>query len=217
MNALAMFFSHPVYGFFSTKWTEIIREEVKKNYNKPKRREKNPWSDTKIEGLLTEMERTMDYPIVGSFEDRDDINGVDKKDQHVAKSAIYNECNFLVTYNIKDFIEGKEHLKAAGVVLASPDSLLCAAWKKDYEQAFSLLCMCYFHKKSEYSFYEYLDFLKDPSKTKLPNFIKNVQKYLEENKDDNDSIESLLINSVKDKNWWYGENQGEKMKIPQRN
>lgn len=144
-----MFFCDTGVGLIGPYWSDVVISEAIKNIQNNK-----GFDDS---ARFAEMNKAYTYANVIGYESLDDINGVDAKDQPVAKAAIFNECDFLVTNNFKHFKKAAE-LQVKPKVLTA-DSLLTALAKKYKDESLKAIVLAWWHKNKAGAFDDYLTFI----------------------------------------------------------
>lgn len=170
-----MFFCDTGVGVIQPYWSEHVVEEAIKNICENSSSE-NPEN---IKARFENMNDVYDYANVEGYEGIDDIDGVDSKDQVVAKAAIFNECDFLVTNNLKHF---KNAVKLSVKPKAlTADSFLTAIANKYEDKALEAVVLAWWHRKdfATFAFSDYLDMLKRKTNGQnLPKFINKIEEVI---------------------------------------
>ena len=189
LNHLFMFFCDTGIGVIEPYWSQAVIDEVIKNV-------KDKTGDDVTERFV-HMNAAYPYALVSGYEEVENCEGVDMKDQHVAKASIFNDCDYLVTENIKDF-KNSEILKTKPR-LVTPDSLLTSIAKKDTKSAFLGVALAWWHKGKKESFDEYLEYLGRKDKgLKLRKFEEQLRSHIAESgQTSNNLADSVLKDQTK--------------------
>lgn len=167
-----MFFSDSKAGLVQPYWSQdVINEAVKNIVGRGKSENINS-----VEARFEKMNEAFPYSSITGYETLANIEGVDPKDQHVAKAAIHGECSWLVTENISDFIKGSF---PPGIKAVTPDSLLTALLKKTPDSALLVTALAWWHKSNAGTFDEYVSFLgRRTNGLGLSNFEKYLREHI---------------------------------------
>lgn len=169
LNHLFMFFSDTGVGLVEPYWSDVVVNEAIKNIKE----ETGDDATSRFE----KMNGVYPYANVTGYESLDDIQGVHPKDQPVAKAAIHNECDFLVTNNLKHFKNATEFQSKPKALTA--DSMLSALTKKYPAESVKAIALAWWHKRDAGSFEDYLAFIgRKASGLELSNFEKEVRGYI---------------------------------------
>lgn len=166
LTHLFMFFSDTGVGLIEPYWSDVVVVEAIRNIQ-----DKKGFDDS---ARFAEMNKAYPSANVTGYEKRDNIDGVDAKDQPVAKAAIHNECNFLVTNNLKHFKKAVELQKKPRALTA--DSMLTALVKKHPEVSVKATALAWWHKRNAGTFEEYLTFSAE--NLELVNFEKAIRDFI---------------------------------------
>ena len=170
LNHLLMFFCETGVGLIEPYWSELVVNEAVSNILK------NTGDD--VSERFEKMNIAYPYANIIDFEGLEDVPDVHSNDQHVAKAAIFNECDFLVTNNLKHFKFSSELQNKPKVV--TPDTLLTAFAKKDPEKSFRATVLAWWHSVDDFSFDEYLHFLgRTEEGLKLLNFAACLNTHIQ--------------------------------------
>ena len=164
-----MFFCETGVGLIEPYWSDLVVHEATDNIFK------NTGDDASER--FEKMNLAYPYANVIGFEELEDISGVHLNDQHVAKAAIFNECDFLLTNNIKHFKSSSELQTKLKVV--TPDTLLSAFVKKHLEESFRATSLAWWHLIDDISFDGYLFLLKNKVRgLGFVNFTNHLDSYI---------------------------------------
>lgn len=166
LTHLFMFFCDTGVGLLEPYWSEVVISEAIKNIQ-----DKKGFDDSI---RFAEMNKAYAHANVTGYEGLGDIQGVDAKDQPVAKAAIHNHCDFLVTNNLKHFKKAVELQDKPKALTA--DSMLTALVKKYPEKSVKATALAWWHKRNAGTFEEYLSYSAD--KLELANFDKAIRGFI---------------------------------------
>lgn len=166
LTHLFMFFCDTGVGLLEPYWSEVVISEAIKNIQ-----DKKGFDDT---ARFAEMNKAYPHANVTGYEGLGDIKGVDVKDQSVAKAAIHNDCDFLVTNNLKHFKKAVELQDKPKALTA--DSMLTALVKNYPEESVKATALAWWHKRNAGTFEEYLLFSSEG--LELPNFVKAIRDFI---------------------------------------
>lgn len=179
LNHIVMFLSRTGVGLVEPYWSQLVFDEAIRNRVKSRIKSGLDGNKTLVKKRFDCMENIYSTAKVTGFEELDDVEGVDRKDQHVAKAAIHIECKFLLTDNIKDF--SKDEMIKFDVKVTTPDSFFCGLLKKHEKEVILAISLAKMHKLkgNEQTFEDYLSWLKDKIKLKrfIPRLILAMDKY----------------------------------------
>lgn len=182
LNHVFMFFCETGVGLVEPYWSDLAIAEAIKNI-----KINLGFDDT---ARFAEMNKAYPYANVSGYHGLPFINGVDLKDQDIAKAAIYIDCDFLVTNNLKHFKNATELQVKPKAVTA--DSMLTALVKNYPAESVKAVALAWWHRKNKNNFEDYLTFIgQKTSGLELVNFekeirghIKSIGKTVEDAKDD---------------------------------
>ncbi|GEM_PF-3569528 len=172
LNHVFMFFADTKVGLLWPYWSDAVIAEAIKNIMEANRAE----DINKVKARFVQMNILFPYASISDYESLSDIEGVDPKDQHVAKAAVHSECKYLVTGNIPDFIKGNFN---GSIKVVTPDSILSALAKKHPDKSLKATALAWWHKNGAGNFDEYLAYLgRKTSGVGLTNFETDIRNYI---------------------------------------
>jgi hypothetical protein len=171
-----MFFCDTGVGLIEPFWSQLVVDEAVKNICEDSKDE----VIDKVKARFENMNAQYTYALIDNYEALEEVDGVHHKDQLVAKAAIYNDCDFLITNNLKHF-KNAVKLQAKPRALTA-DSILTAMAKKYQDESLTATVLAWWHRRdsSTFTFAEYLEFLKRKTKgLSLHNFVSEIGKIIQ--------------------------------------
>lgn len=189
LNHLLMFFCDTGVGLIEPYWSDLVVAEAIKNIKA------NTGDDAT--SRFEQMNKAYPYANVAGYENENNVDGVDANDQHVAKAAIYIECDFLVTENYKHF-KNAPSLQGNPKVLTT-DSLLTAFAKNYSSESLKATALAWWHKTEAGTFDEYLAYLGQKTNgLRLNHFESTLRGYINGiGKTANQIADEILQNETK--------------------
>ena len=169
-----MFFCDTGVGLVEPYWSDAVVEEAIRNIckNNPSENQDN------VRARFEKMNAVYPYANVVGYENEPEVDGVHIDDQHIAKATILNQCDFLVTNNLKHFKSAVKLSSSPKVVTA--DTLLTALTKKYPDDSLKATVLAWWHlKNSRGNYDQYLSYLgKKEEGLRLVNFEKNIREII---------------------------------------
>jgi hypothetical protein len=186
LNHLLMFFCDTGVGLIEPYWSDVVVEEALRNIKEK--------TGDDVSARFEQMNIAYPYANVSGHEIMEDVDGVHQNDQHVAKAAIQNECDFLQSYDFKHFKNAPMLQKKPRVL--TPDSFLTALFMKYPSDSIKATALAWWHKENTGTFDDYLSFLgRKTGGLSLVNFETHTREHIKELGKVPDELSSDLLKS----------------------